>query len=268
MITNFIITFRESLEAFLVVGIVLAYLNRANQTRYNRYIWWAVGSGVTISIVLALLFNIFLGGLTGRTEEIFEGIMMLLAALLLTWMILWMMKQKHIAHEIEEKVQREISEEHAWGLFTLVFLAILREGVETVIFLNAAVRLTKDFSFLGAILGIVAAMIIGYFFFLGAKKIKIKTFFQITTIILVLFASGLIAHGIHEFQEAAILPIFREHLFDINFIINEKGTLGSILKSLFGYNGNPSLLEFLSYFGYLTFNFILYKKIEKIHKII
>jgi high-affinity iron transporter len=140
--------------------------------------------------------------------------------------------------------------------------------VETVIFLSAASIVAEGFNFWSAVLGILVALIVGYFFFIGIQKVKIKLFFQVTSIILILFAAGLVAYGVHEFQEARLLPTFIEHAYDINHVLDEKGPVGSVLKSLFGYNGNPSLLEIISYLGYLLLTYGLYRNIERIHKII
>lgn len=268
MLANFLITFRETLEAVLVVGIILAYLSRTGQKRFNKSVWWGVAAGIVGSIIAAVLFYLFFGGLSGRIEQIFEGITMLIAAVLLTWMILWMMKQEHVVREIEEKVAKEAVKSHSFGIALLAGVAVFREGVETVIFLSAASFVAGGYGIVGAFLGMLVAILLGYIFFLGVKKIKIKLFFQVTSIILILFAAGLVAHGIHEFQEASVLPTFVEHVYDINHIIDEKGTGGSILKAIFGYNGNPSLLEIISYLGYLLLSFVLYRNIEKIHKII
>jgi high-affinity iron transporter len=138
---------------------------------------------------------------------------------------------------------------------------VIREGVETVIFLNA-INYASGINFLGGTLGIIAAIIVGYLFFISTKKINLKRLFNISSILLILFAAGLVAHGVHEFEEAGIVNGIIAPLFDINHILNEKGVFGSFLKGLFGYNGNPSLLEVIAYVAYLGVIFYLYKRIE------
>lgn len=246
----------------------MAYLKRTGQQKHNKSVWWGVAAGVAGSVIIAVLFSLFFGGLSGRTEQIFEGITMLLAAVLLTWMIMWMMKQEHVVRDIESKVGKEVQKEHPFGIMLLAAIAVFREGVETVIFLSAASIVAEGFNLWIAVLGILIALVIGYFFFLGIQKIKIKLFFQVTSIILILFAAGLVAYGVHEFQEAGLLPTLVEHVYDINHVLDEKGPVGSVLRSLFGYNGNPSLLEIISYLGYLLLTYGLYRNIERIHKII
>lgn len=277
MISSFIITFREVLEAALIVGIILVFLVRTGQTRYNNVVYIGVISGIVASIIVALVFTSLAGGFTGRAEEIFEGITMLAGALLLTTMILWMMKQKHIARELEHRVSTELNEAHKFGLFSLVFIAVLREGVETVIFLSAASLVSTNNTVIGALAGITTAIFLGYAIFVGSMKINIKRFFTITSILLILFAAGLVAHGVHELQEATVIPTVIEHLWEMNPpanldgsypILHEEGYLGSILKGLFGYNGNPSLIEVLSYFVYLVVVFLLWRNTERVHKVI
>ncbi len=278
MISSFIITFRETLEAALIVGIILAYLIKTKREKYNNVIYLGIASAIVGSIIGAFLFNALAGGFTGRAEEIFEGIAMLFAAFLITFMILWMLKQKHIVLDLHRKVEREVTEQHKLGLFLLVFISVLREGIETIIFLGAASFIsTAKNSLIGALLGIIAAIILGYAMFIGSKKINIKTFFNVTSIILILFAAGLVAHGVHEFQEAKILPTYIEHVWDINPPLNldgsypllhENGVIGSVAKGLFGYNGDPSLLEVFAYIAYLVLIIFLWRNLDKIHKLI
>lgn len=277
MIPSFIITFRETLEAALIIGIVLSYLIKTKQTKYNNVVYIGVALAIVASIFGAFLFNSLNDGFSGRAEEIFEGITMIIGAVLLTTMILWMMKQKHIVAELEQRVASEITETHKFGLFSLIFVAVLREGIETVIFLQAASFVSTDSNLIGALLGVGIAITIGYAIFVGSMKINLKKFFNITSILLILFAAGLVAQGVHEFQEAKIVPTAVEHVWDINPALNtdgsypmmhEKGYIGSIFKGLFGYNGDPSLIEILSYLFYLGIVVLLWRNIEKVHKVI
>lgn len=260
MFASFLITFRESLEAALVVGIVLAFLARSKQTRYNNIVYTAVAAGIIASIFGALLFNRLAGGFEGQAEMVFEGVVMLVGAALLTTMILWMMRQKHIAEEIEKRVSHELTQTHRFGLFLVVFVAVLREGIETVIFLGAVQFAADGGNLVGALAGIVGAIVLAFVLFVGSMRINVKRFFDVTSILLILFAAGLVAYGVHELQEAGIVPILVEHVWDINPAVNqdgsypalhEKGAIGSVFKGLFGYNGNPSLVEVASYAAYL-----------------
>ncbi len=271
MLQSLIITFRETLEVALIVGIILGYLARTKQTKYNNVVYVGIISGIVASIIVAVLFTKLAGGFTGRAEEIFEGITMLIGALLLTTMIIWMMKQKHMTKALEHKVNKELVDAHKSGLFLLVFISVLREGVETVIFLGAASFVSSSNNMTGALAGIVGAVMLGYALFVGSMKMNIKKFFNITGILLILFAAGLVAHGIHELEEAKIIPTVMEHVWDMNPpvnpdgsypILHEKGYIGSILAGLFGYNGNPSLTEVLGYAMYLIIIAVFWKNKE------
>ncbi len=261
MVASFLITFREVLEAALVVGIVLGYLARTGLTRHNRVVYAAIAAGVGASGLGAFLFVRWAGGFEGRAEELFEGVIMLVGAALLTTMILWMMRQRHIAAELEARVAASLRGPSRAGLFGVVFVAILREGIETVLFLSAASLASPENNLIGAVAGLVAAVALGYALFVGSLKISLRSFFAVTNVLLILFAAGLVGMGVHELQEAGVLPTVVEHVWDINPpapdggpypILHERGALGSILRGLFGYNGNPSLLEVVAYGAYLA----------------
>ena len=268
MLPSFIITFRETLEAALVVGIVLSYLARTKQTRFNRIVYSGVAFGVFVSVFAAVLFMRLAGGLTGRAEEIFEGVTMLLGAVLLTTMILWMLGQRHVAQELESRVAGEVAQARGLALFWLVAVGVLREGIETVIFLGAASFASPSNNLLGALSGIAAAILLGYAMFAGTRRVNLKVFFNVSSILLILFAAGLVARGVHALQEANLLPTAVEHVWDLNPAVNadgsypllhEDGYLGGLFKSLFGYNGDPSLIEVVSYVAYLVVVFVVWR---------
>ena len=259
MLQSFIILFRETLEAALVVGIVLGYLVRTGQNEYKKSVYLGLAAGVAASVSGAFGFQILAGGFSGRAEEIFEGITMLVGAVLLTTLIIWVIRKSAQTAELERKVANRIERTRRAGLFLLIFFAVLREGIESVIFLSAARFASGENNLLGAGLGLAAAVALGLLLFRGSLRINLRSFFAVTNILLILFAAGLVAGGVHELQEAGVIPIVLEHVWDINPItsgdsypvLHENGLLGGIAKGLFGYNGNPSLIEVLSYLGYL-----------------
>jgi high-affinity iron transporter len=259
MLQSFIILFRETLEAALVIGIVLGYLVRTGQRECRKSVYLGLTAGVGASVLGAFGFQMLAGGFSGRAEEIFEGITMLAGAVLLTTLIVWIMRKSAHAAELERKVADRVEGPRRTGLFLLVFFAVLREGIESVIFLSAARFASGQNNLVGAGLGLIAAVGLGCFLFRGALRINLRSFFTATNILLILFAAGLVAGGIHELQEAGMIPIVVEHVWDINPIVtgesypllHENGLLGSIASGLFGYNGNPTLIEVLAYLGYL-----------------
>ena len=247
---------------------MLSFLKRTKQSRHNIIVYSGIGLAVAVSIVLALIINQVAGGFSGETEEIFEGIMMYLSVIFLSFMILWTIKHKHHVKEIEEHVATDLNANYKTGLFLLIFVAVLREGIETVLFLRGIIVAYEKSILAFSLLGIVAAVAIAWALFKGMVRFNMKKFFNISSTLLILFAAGLLAHGTHELQEAGILPVVVEHLWDINpesitHPLHEKGVVGSVFKSLFGYNGNPSLIEVLSYLAFLLITLGWWRNYEK-----
>ena len=262
MFASFVITFREVLEAALVVIVVLAYFKKTGQSGYFRDVGYGIAAGLGLSVLVAVIFGLTASGFHGDAEKIFEGVMMLGAAVLITWMVVWMMFQKNIAGELEAKVGRAVGGGHAWGVVALVAVAILREGVETVIFLQAA-SYSGGANFTGAVGGAVIAVATGYLLFMGSKRMKIKLFFQVSSAILILFAGGLISHALLEFQQAGLISPVVDHLYDISWFVHKKSAIGTVLNTLFGYTGRPSLVEMGGYLGYFGLTYLLYKNIKR-----
>ena len=252
MTAALLIAFREGLEAALIVGIVLGYLKKTGQSGYNRHTWMGVGVAIAASIALAAGIQLADAKFEGRNEEIFEGVAMFLAVGVLTWMIFWMRHQSHsIKSSLERDIEQAVGTNQGRGLAALTFLAVFREGVETVLFLSAAAFTNNEMdTLLGGCVGLILAVLLGYLIYISAVQLDLRRFFNVTSALLLLFAAGLFAHGIHEFQEAGLIFIIQEHLWDINHILNEKSNIGEILKALLGYNGNPSLLEVAGYCTY------------------
>ncbi|MFQ6101686.1 MAG: iron uptake transporter permease EfeU [Anaerolineae bacterium] len=254
MVASALITLREGLEAALIVGVVLGVLRKLGHADRSKPVWIGVAAAVAVSIVAGLALDALGVAFEGRGEEIFEGTAMLLAAGVLTWMIFWMQRQgRNVQAELETDVRQAVTVGNAWALFSLAFVAVLREGIETVLFLTAAAfSATPVETLIGGALGLAIAVVLGWLMFAAGKRLDIRAFFRVTGMLLILFAAGLLAHGVHELQEAALLPTFVEHVWDVNPILDENGTVGTFLKALFGYNGNPSLIEVLSYVAYFV----------------
>ncbi len=251
MLPSYILSLREGLEAALIIGIVLGALRKMRRPDLVSAVWAGALSAAVVSAMAALLLNTLGMSLEGRTEEIFEGVTMLLAAGILTWMIFWMARQtRTFKAELESGVQRA-SLGGRWSLFGLAFLAVVREGIELALFLTAAAFASDAAQTLGgALLGLGTAILLGWSLFATTVRLDLRRFFTVTGALLILFAAGLVAHGVHEFNDADWIPNIIEHVWDINPFLNETSTLGQMLKALFGYNGNPSLTEVLAYLAY------------------
>ena len=248
-----LLTTREGLEASLIVGIVLAYLAKTDNRQYFKTIWVGTAAAVAVSVVTGAALFFTVGALEGRSEQIFEGVAMLSAVAVLTWMIFWMRKQAvNIKRELEARIEGAIAAGSAVGLASVVFFAVLREGWETALFLFAISESSSPLvTTIGAVVGLVIAISLGVALYLGSRRLNLRQFFTVTGTLLIVFAAGLLAHGIHEFQEAGLLPVTIEHVWDTNGVVNEDSTIGEFLTTLIGYNGNPSLLEVVAWAAYL-----------------
>ncbi|MBI2036629.1 FTR1 family protein [Candidatus Microgenomates bacterium] len=262
-----LITFRESLEALLVVIIITTFLTKTNQHVFKKFVWRGVFIGVSVSILLAFTLEVFFGGLKGRVEEIFEGVLMFVTAGFLTWMILWVHRQKDVAKRIKEKVAVHVEKGYGLGILILIATSVFREGTETVLYLKASSLTGQSNQLYGAILGIISGLILGYGLFRWAIRVNLSVVFNVTSVFLLLFAAGLISHGVHEFQEAGLLPVFSfDPLFNISHILGNQSLLGSFLRTLFGYTSKPTMLELVSYSGYLVFIFWLERLTDRLIK--
>lgn len=252
MLPAILIGFREGLEAALIVGIVIGYLVKIGQARQTRIAWAGVGAAALVSALVAFGITAVGAKLEGQAEQIFEGTAMFLAVAVLTWMIFWMRTQaRTLKMSLEKDIQTAVTSGQAWGLFGLTFVAVFREGVETALLLGASALAADGLSTLiGAVIGLALAIALGWAIYASTVRLNLRLFFNVTSVLLLFFAAGLLAHGVHEYQEAGLLPLTIEHVWDINPLLDERSVAGEILKALFGYNGNPSLLEVLSYVAY------------------
>lgn len=252
MLASFLLSLREGIEAALIIGILLGALRQMRRTELIPAVWLGTLSAVAFSLLGGVLLTSFGLSFEGAAEQLFEGITMLLAAALLTWMIFWMSRTaRNLKSDIESDVQRAAFGAGKRAVFFVAFLAILREGIELALFLTASVFATDAVqTILGALLGLGTAILLGWSIFATIIRLDLRRFFQVTGFLLILFAAGLVAHGMHEFNEVGWIPAVIEHVWDVNVIVDENSTFGQLLKALFGYNGNPSLTEVLAYVAY------------------
>lgn len=254
MLSALLITLREGLEAALIIGIILAYLSTTSNRQGFKPVWIGTSLAIAVSLVAGAVIYFYAGRLEGKAEEIFEGIAMWTAAGVLTWMIFWMRKQAiNIKGHLHAQIQSALGSGSALGLLGLAFVVVVREGIETVLFLFAATRVAESavLSAAGGILGLGIAVAIGYSIYKGTSKLNMRAFFNVTGLLLILFAAGLLAHGIHEFHEAGIIQPVIAHVWDIGHILPEQSVIGRFLTAILGYNANPSLVEVLAYVSYL-----------------
>ena len=264
MLPSLLLSLREGLEAVLIIGIVLSALTKLQREYLKPSIWQGVG----LALLVSSLFGVALHNLgfvfEGRGEAVFEGVAMLLAAGILTWMIVWMQKQ---GRGMKDKLEEETTLASQLGrraLFFLAFIAVFREGIELALFLLAASYASTGIAtVVGAAVGLAVAVILGWVMIYTTRRLSLRRFFQATNFMLILFAAGLVGLGVHELNEAGIIPPIIEHVWDINFILSDSSQLGLLLKALFGYNADPSLTEVIAYIGYFAILSVNYLRFQQ-----
>ena len=265
IIPSLVITFREALEAALIVAIMVTYLKKVGKGELTRYAYLGSGAAVVISLVLGVAIQMVYGGMSDVNAELFEGVASLTAVVVLTYMIFWMTKHsKNIRGELEEKLDIAVSQGELYSIATLAFVAVFREGLETVLFLTTTFVQDAAGTIIGVIAGTAIVLVLAVLLMRGTYQLDIKKFFGYTSIILIVFSAGLAGYGVHELIEAGEnmgydFGVMGQKPYDINPpvnpdgtypILHEKGGVGSILKALVGYDGNPEWLRIIVYLGY------------------
>lgn len=290
---EFIITFRECLEACLIVGIIYTLLEKNNLKRELQQLWLAVLAAVIASGIVALCIN-YLKESIGNIaiQSLFEGLSMYITAILLWYVIFWLSKHVSEKSAMEDKAKKAV-ETAGWGIFLVVFFAILREGFETALFLMGSFNMSGSFSYLGFFAGMISAIFIGYAIVVQGRKINLRAFFRGTTLMLVIFASGMVAYGTHEIEEFIVKGNHLESIgikqkseiprvwnilepqdevdntifYSYNLkgknkythLLNDNGRIGNFLKGFFGYNSNPNWPEVILWLLSLLFGIRMWK---------
>lgn len=253
----FIIALREGIEAALIVSIILAYLTQLGRRDRAHLVWWGTALAVAVSVAAGGAIFGLGAEFEGTAEQIFEGLVTLAAVGVLTWMIFWMRRQgARIRSELQEKVDTALVT-GGLALAALAFTAVLREGIETALFIFAAARGTAVASvgiggqLLGAVLGLAVAVVLGVLLYRGGIRMNLRSFFRVTGAILVVVAAGLLAYAVHELQEAGWLPMLTATAFDVSASLPDDAGLGAVLRGLVGYNADPTVLEVAAWAAYL-----------------
>ena len=260
MLTALLIMLREGFEAALVVAIVYAYIRRIDRPELAGPMWQGIAAAAALSIGAGIVVHLTVESLEGRARLLAFAAVSMLAVIVLTWMIFWMRRQAaNIKQELEAKLASAIAAGSAVGLASVVFFAVLREGWETALFLFAIGESSTPLATgIGAVVGLTISISLGVAIYMGSRRLNLRQFFTVTGILLIVFAAGLLAHAMHEFQEAGILPGTVEHLWNTNAVVSEDSNFGKFLTALFGYNGDPSALEVGVWFTFLATALVLF----------
>lgn len=260
MIGQYLITFREVLEAALIVSIVLAYLSRTNRKPLSRYVWYGVFSALMVSIVLGVSITFFYGTLEESIQKLFEGTAALLAVGVLSSMIYWMTtKGKNLKSEMEKRVEKISTTGTTIGFTVFAFVAVFREGLETVLFLTPFLVSDISATVAGVVLGVTTSLALSYGLFIVGMKINLRKFFFFTSILLVLLAGGLLGYGVHElieFTGPQAWGVLGQNAYSLNItsesILHHKGAIGSIFAVMFGYTVKAEWARLMVHISYLA----------------
>ncbi len=268
LLTGLLTGLREGVEAALIVSIVLAYLAKTGNARHFGKIWLGTGLAVAVSIAVGVTLFATIGGFEGATEQIFEGVAMTIAAAVVTWMLFWMRRTAaNIKGELHAAVDRSLTEGGIFGLTILAFTAVIREGIETALFLlgQATAAGTEAMSTLvGALVGLLIAVLIGFALYRGARVINLRTFFSWTGVALIFIAAGLLSYAVHEFVEAGVITFGTSQAFDISGVLphdpaaGPMGVVGSILRAILGYSSTPEWITLITWLAYVAIVLTLY----------
>ena len=269
-LAEFIVSFREFFEIAAILGIMLAYLAKTGRPELRRHVWMGAAAAGLLSIAGYAGFERLAGGF-GLWEPLFEGVTLLAAAAGVTSLILWMMRQKNMTQHLHQHMEKNLQNDATAGLFAVAFFAVLREGVELVLFLGGIRMVDGGLDALAVAAGFGAAALLAYLIFTSLMRLDLPRFFRVTSVLLVLMAGGLVGQGVHELEEANVLPPLIEHVYDFNPpmaqegvypLLHEKGIVGTVMKGLVGYDANPSLLQVLAQLGYYGAVYAAYRRIN------
>ena len=265
MLANFLIGLREGLEASLVVGILVAYLVRTGRRSQLSSVWSGVGAAAGLSLAVGAALTFTSASLSFRARETFGGVMSILAVGFVTWMIFWM---RRTARSMKSELHDRIDRAAAMGTGALVltaFIAVAREGLETAVFVWSAVQSAGagPRPLVGVIFGLVLAAGLGYLLYRRALRINLARFFIWTGAGLIVVAAGVLSYGIHDLQEAGLVPGQKSLAFDVSDTIAPGSVLGTVLKGVFNFSPTPSWLETIVWACYLVPVMVLFLRPQR-----
>lgn len=254
MLATFVIGLREGLEAALIVGIIAAFLRQRGRTDALRLVWIGVAIAIAICVAVAVGLQVWSASLPQAQQEGLETVVGIAAVVMVTYMIVWMRRHaRGLKRNIEGAASAALAEGTAWALVAMAFLAVMREGLETAVFLLAAFNASGSAAAagFGAALGIGVAIAIGYGIYRGGVRLDLARFFKFTGIVLVFVAAGLVATALHTAHEAGWLDIGQTPLVDLSWLATPGTIQAALLTGALGIQPHPTVIETVGYFLYL-----------------
>jgi high-affinity iron transporter len=254
VLANFLIGLREGLEAGLIVGILIAYINKLQRRDILPRLWLGIAAAIAISLGVGAILTWGPYGLSFQAQEILGGGLSILAVGLVTWMIFWMAKHaRALKHELHSKLDAAI-EGAGLGIVVIGFVSVAREGVETALFIWASVQSSANAAVgtVGALLGILVSVVIAYLIYRGLVRINLSRFFTWTGLFLVLVAAGVLSYGVGDLQEAGVIPGYGQAAFSLAQAVPPSSWYGTVLGGLFNFTPEPTWAQFAAWLAYLV----------------
>lgn len=265
MLANFLIGLREGLEAALIVSILVAYLTKTNNPRGAKQVLWGVAIAVLTSILIGIGIAEFISLVPAGTNEIISGLASMIAVGFVTWMIFWMARQsRNLKSALHKRIDTAVAAS-AISLMGVAFFAVIREGIETSVFIWSASRATgvDTNPILGAVLGLALAATLGYLIYRGALKINLSKFFKYTGAFLIIVAAGILVYGVGELQELGWFQFLTQTSYDLSGVIGKNSWLETVLRGTISFKTAPTMLETAIWFAYMIPVSYLYLKPSK-----
>jgi len=254
MLANYLIGLREGLEASLVIGILIAYIVRTGRRDLLGAVWTGVGIAAAVSLAVGAALTLGPRGLSFTAQETIGGVLSIVAVGLITWMIFWMAKTaRFLKRHLEDGLEKAIALGKG-AIIAMALVAVGREGLETALFLWAGIQASGSTTapLSGAVLGLATAVALGYLIYRGAVRINLRVFFQWTGLFLIVVAAGVLAYGVHDLQEAGVLPGLNTLAFDVTATIPPGSIAGTLLKGIFNFSPASTILEVIAWVLYLV----------------
>ena len=264
-LANFLIALREGVEAALIVGVVAAYLVKVGRRNLLPKVWFGVIIAAALPLSLGAIMTWGPYTLSFQAQEILGGTLSLVAVAMVTWMILWMSSNsRQFARKLREDTAAQLASGSEWGVVWIAFIAVVREGIETALFVWATIKSSAENAIaapaLGVVTGLVVAVIIGWLIYTGAARINLSIFFNITGLLLIFVAAGIVSYGIGDLQEASVIPGWGTPIYDITAYLD--GSVYSwlttsswwwtLLEAMFNANASPTHLQLIGWVLYIV----------------
>lgn len=264
-LANFLIALREGVEAALIVGVVAAYLVKVGRKNLLPKVWLGVVIAAAIPLSLGAIMTWGPYTLSFQAQEILGGTLSLVAVAMVTWMILWMSSNsRQFARKLREDTAAQLASDSDWGVVWIAFIAVAREGIETALFVWATIKSSAENAIaapaLGVVTGLLVAVVIGWLIYTGAARINLSVFFNITGLLLIFVAAGIVSYGIGDLQESSVLPGWGVPIYDITAYLDgsvytwltTSSWWWTLLEAMFNVNASPTHLQLIGWVLYIV----------------